>query len=241
MPITRRNLLPVVGIAAVAAGGAFAGWRVLGRPKAADAATSTPVPATMATQAAPASPAPAPQALPAGPQYTLRTLGSDSAPVKVHEYFSLTCTHCAHFATVVMPQVKPKLVDTGKVQFIYHDFPLDQVALKAAQVARYLPAALYYPFVEALFSSQDDWAFQPNEDYHASIFKYAALAGMDQATYDKAWNDDALAQFILDGQKQAETEYKITATPTFIINGKTYPGAMEYDDFAAKVAQAAGG
>jgi protein-disulfide isomerase len=188
----------------------------------------------------PAVHAPA-QALPSGPQYTPRTLGSDSAPVKVHEYFSLTCTHCAHFATVVMPQVKPKLVDTGKVQFIYHDFPLDQVALKAAQVARYLPPQEYYPFVEALFASQDDWAFQPNEDYHASIFKYAALAGLDQASFDKAWNDNALAQFILSGQQGAEAMYKISATPTFIINGKNYSGAMEYDDFAAKVAQAAAG
>jgi protein-disulfide isomerase len=230
-----------VGIAAVAAGGAVAAWRILGRPKAAEAATSTPVPAAIA--ATPSSPAvqPASQPVPSGPQFTARTLGADSAPVKVHEYFSLTCTHCAHFGTDIMPQVKPNLVDTGKVQFIYHDFPLDQVALKAAQVARYLPPAEYYPFIEALFASQDDWAFQPNEDYHASIFKYAALAGMDQATYEKAWNDDALAQFILNGQKDAETNYKISATPTFIINGKLFPGAMEYDDFAAKVAAAAGG
>ena len=95
--------------------------------------------------------------------------------------------------------------------------------------------------IEALFASQDDWAFQPNEDYHASIFKYAALAGMDQATFDTAWNDDKLAQFILNAQQEAEKMYKITATPTFIINGKTYPGAMEYDDFAATVAAAAKG
>jgi protein-disulfide isomerase len=227
-----------VGAAAVVAGGGYAGWRYFGRAKPAEAANATPVPAAIA--ATPAASAPA-QPVPTGPHYTARTLGADSAPVKVHEYFSLTCTHCAHFATAIMPQVKPAFVDTGKVQFVYHDFPLDQVALKAAQVARYLPPAFYYPFVEALFASQDDWAFQPNEDYHASIFKYAALAGMDQATYETAWNDAALAQFILDGQKEAETEYKISATPTFIINGKTYPGALEYDDFAAKVAAAAGG
>lgn len=176
---------------------------------------------------------------PTTPPYTQRVLGSPKAPVTVQEYFSLTCTHCAHFATVTMPQVKKNLIDTGKVQFIYHDFPLDQVALKAAQVSRYLPAAQYYPFVEALFSSQDDWAFQPNEDYRASIFKYAALAGMDQATYETAWNDDKLAQFILNEQQVAEKMYNITATPTFIINGKPYPGAMEYDDFAATVAAAA--
>jgi protein-disulfide isomerase len=236
MPITRRTILPVVGVAVVAAGGGYAAWRLRGRAApVAQAATSTPVPASIAAAAAPAQPTPA------GPQFTARTLGLDSAPVKVHEYFSLTCTHCAHFANVTMPQVKPNLVDTGKVQFIYHDFPLDQVALKAAQVARHLAAAEYYPFIEALFASQDDWAFQPNEDYHASIFKYAALAGMDQAAYEAAWNDDALGQFILNNQKADETMYKISATPTFIINGKTFPGAMEYDDFAAKVAQAAGG
>jgi len=108
-------------------------------------------------------------------------------------------------------------------------------------VARHLPEAEYYPFIEALFASQNDWAFQPNEDYHASIFKYAALAGMDQAAYEAAWNDDALGQFIMNNQKQDETTYNIAATPTFIINGKTFPGAMEYDDFAAKVAAAAGG
>src|ERR1700757_2401539 len=122
MPITRRSILPVVGVAAVASGAGYAGWRFLGRPAPA-VAQSTPVPP------------PIPGATPSGPQYTARTLGSDSAPVKVHEYFSLTCTHCAHFGTVTMPQVKPNLVDTAKVQFVYHEFFLDQVGLKAAQGA----------------------------------------------------------------------------------------------------------
>jgi protein-disulfide isomerase len=239
MPIKRRAILPVVG-AAVVAGAGYAGLRALHRTApGATLADATPVPAAIA-QTPSSTPAPA-QPIPSGPQFTQRTLGADSAPVKVHEYFSLTCTHCAHFANATMPQVKKELIDSGKVQFVYHDFPLDQVALKAAQVARYLPEAEYYPFIEALFASQDDWAFQPNEDYHASIFKYAALAGMDQATYEKAWNDSALAQFIVTAQQQDETVYKIQATPTFIINGKTFPGAMEYDDFAAKVAAAAAG
>ncbi|WP_297443029.1 thioredoxin domain-containing protein [Acidocella sp.] len=171
--------------------------------------------------------------------YSQRSIGSAKAPVVALEFFSLTCTHCAHFATVTMPKVKPNLVDTGKLQIIYHDFPLDQVALKAAQVARYLPAEQYYPFIEALFAAQDDWAFQPGEDYHASIFKYAALAGMDQATYNTAWNDDKLAQFILSGQQEAEKMYNINATPTFVINGTVHPGAAEYDDFAAMVEAAA--
>lgn len=169
-----------------------------------------------------------------------RSIGSPNAPVTAIEYFSLTCTHCAHFGDVTMQQVKPKLVDTGKLQIIYKDFPLDQVALMASQVARSLPPDEYYPFIEALFAAQNDWAFAPGIDYKKSIYKYAALAGMDQASYDAALNNDKLKAFILQGQQDAETKYHINSTPTFIINGKIFPGAMDYDGFAAAVNQAAG-
>ncbi|WP_331539537.1 DsbA family protein [Acidocella sp.] len=170
--------------------------------------------------------------------FSERSIGSPNAPVKVIEYFSLTCTHCAEFGTVTMPQVKPNLVDTGKVQMIYRDFPLDDVALMAAQVARYLPAAQYYPFIEALFASQNDWAFAPGVNYKQSIYKYAALAGMDQATYNAALADTKLRAFILNEQQVAEKQFNINATPTFIINGKIMPGAMDYSDFLAAVNQA---
>lgn len=168
-----------------------------------------------------------------------RSIGSPKAPVTAIEYFSLTCTHCAHFGTVTMPKVKPNLVDTGKLQIVYKDFPLDQVALMAAQVARYLPAEEYYPFIEALFASQDDWAFAPGINYKDSIYKYAALAGMDRPTFDAALADDKLKNFILQGQQEAETMYHVDSTPSFIINGTLYPGAMEYDDFASLIAKAA--
>ncbi len=169
-----------------------------------------------------------------------RTLGSPTAPVKAIEYFSLTCTHCAHFANVTMPQVKPALVDTGKLEFIYKDFPLNQVALMAAQVARSLPASEYYPFISALFASQDDWAFTPGINYTESIYKYAALAGMPRSDYDAALANTKLKNFILQGQQEAMQLYNVDSTPSFIINGTLYPGAMEYTDFAAKVAKAAG-
>ncbi len=181
----------------------------------------------------------APAARADDPSLGQRSIGSPKAPVTAIEYFSLTCTHCAHFANETMPQVKPNLVDTGKLQIIYHDFPLDQVALMAAQVARSLPPEQYYPFIEALFASQNDWAFAPGINYTESIFKYAALAGMDRPTYDAALANDKLKAFILQGQQEAETLYHIDATPTFIINGKTYPGAMEYPDFLNTINQAA--
>jgi len=170
--------------------------------------------------------------------YSQRSIGSPNAKVTAYEYFSLTCTHCAYFGTAVMPDVKPKLVDTGVLQIIYKDCPLDQVALMAAQVARSLPADQYYPFIEALFASQEDWAFAPaNNDSKAALFKYAALAGMDQTSFDAAVNNQKLQQFILASRSEAMDMLHVDATPTFIINGVNHPGALEYDQFAALIAQ----
>ncbi len=170
--------------------------------------------------------------------FSQRSIGSPSAKVTAYEYFSLTCTHCAYFGTAVMPEVKPKLVDTGILQIIYKDCPLDQVALMAAQVARSLPADQYYPFIEALFASQEDWAFAPaNGDSKAALFKYSALAGMDQTDFDAALNNQKLQQFILASRSEAMDMLHVDATPTFIINGVNHPGALEYDDFAALIAK----
>lgn len=167
--------------------------------------------------------------------YGERSIGSPNAKVKVIEYFSLTCTHCAHFANVTMKKVMPDLINTGKLQIIYKDFPLDQVALMAAQVARSLPATEYYPFIEALFASQNNWAFTPGINYKEAIYRYAALAGMSRADFDAAVNNKKLQAWILQGQQEAEKMYNVDSTPTFVIDGKAYPGAMDYPDFAALI------
>ena len=88
-----------------------------------------------------------------------RFVGKPDAKVTVGEYFSLTCTHCAAFAAGTFPEVKKNLIDAGTVKWVFHDFPLDQVALTASMVARYLPVDRYEPFVDALFSTQNRWAF----------------------------------------------------------------------------------
>ena len=97
--------------------------------------------------------------------------------MKVMEFFSLTCTHCAAFHKEIFPRVKRELVETGPIRMVWRDFPLDQLALAAAAVARSLPAERYEGFIGALLSSQDRWAFtrgDPTEE----LAKMAALAGM---------------------------------------------------------------
>ena len=164
-----------------------------------------------------------------------RSIGSPKAPVTALEFFSLTCTHCAHFSMTTMPDVMDKLVKPGKLRIVYHDFPLDAVALEAAMVARYLPASEYYPFVTALFASQDTWAFAPGVNYTDQLWKMAALAGMSRDTFDKAIADSALKNWIQTQQVADEKMYNIEATPSFFIKGKIQAGDMEYGDFASAI------
>ncbi len=125
------------------------------------------------------------------------------------EFFSLTCTHCAAFSRMTMPQVEKELIEPGKVRFVYHDFPLDQVALTAAMVARYLPPSQYYPFVSALFASQDRWAFARGVNNTDEIWKLAALAGMSRPTFDQAIADTELKNWILQQQQADQDRWKI--------------------------------
>ncbi len=138
-----------------------------------------------------------------------RSLGRPGAPVTVTECFSLTCTHCAAFSRETMPQVKKTFIDTGKVRFVYVDFPLDQVALTAAMVARSLPADRYEPFITALFANQDRWAFARDVNSTEELWKTAALAGMNREAFTSAISNNDLKNFILSEQDAAQKKWGV--------------------------------
>lgn len=175
----------------------------------------------------------------ADPRMGERSSGPATAPVTVIEYFSLTCSHCAAFHKEVWPQVKQELVSAGKMRIVWRDFPLDQLALAAAQVARALPAERYEGFIAALLGSQDRWAFARGADNIAEIAKIAALAGLGRAEVDAAIADQGLRRAILEGRLKAEQEHRVNSTPTFVFGSKVVPGGMAYDRFAQLVAEAA--
>lgn len=169
-----------------------------------------------------------------------RAVGSATAPVTVWEWFSLTCTHCAAFQRETFPQVKAELIDTGKLRYVWRDFPLDQVALTAAMVARALPADRYEPFVTSLLATQDRWAYARGVNTTEELAKMAALAGMPRATFNATVADTGLRNAILAEQEVADKQYGVNSTPTFIFNPdgakKSVPGAVSFDDFAKVVA-----
>jgi protein-disulfide isomerase len=148
------------------------------------------------------------------------SLGDDKAPVTMVEYASMTCPHCAAFHAQTYPELKKKYIETGKMRFIFREFPLDQLAAAAFMLARCAGPERYFPMIEVLFSKQRDWAVRAPLAPLLTISKQAGLS-------EQAFNDCLKDQKLLDSIeeiRQRGTQYGVQSTPTFFINGKLFRG-----------------
>ncbi len=146
----------------------------------------------------------------------VRKLGSDDAPIKVVEYSSLTCGHCSAFHKNDFPKIKAEYIDTGKVQFIFKEFPLNEPAVEASKLLRCLPEDRFTSFMALLFEDQEKWAYAA--DYMTPLKQNAKLAGLSDKQATDCLNNKALEARIIGDMKAATDKYKIESTPTFIVN-----------------------
>ena len=105
-----------------------------------------------------------------------KSIGKKEAPIKMIEFASLTCGHCAKFHNEVFPLIKENYIDTGKIYFTYNDFPLDKYALKASVIARCSGNQKFFSFLKVLYSKQKDWT--RTQDPFKSLLKIAKLGGL---------------------------------------------------------------
>lgn len=165
----------------------------------------------------------------AGP--TDHVLGRADAPITIVEYASLTCPHCAAFSRDVFPKIQAAYIDTGKAKWVYRDFPLDELAVRASMLARCLPAERYFPFIETLFKTQASWAYV--KEPMPALARTAKLAGLGQADIDACLANKSIEDAVLGSRLEADKDFKVDSTPSFIINGaKASPGAT-FESFDA--------
>jgi len=158
-----------------------------------------------------------------------QVLGNPDAPITIVEYASLTCPHCAHFANDVLPELKKKWIDAGKVKLVFRDYPLDEPALRAAMIARCAPADRFYAYVDTFFAQQEKWVTA--RDYREALARLVRLGGMSQDAFDKCLKDTALENKILEERLIASKELDVNSTPTFFINGTKFTGAPTVEEF----------
>lgn len=169
------------------------------------------------------------------PEVTDMTLGQPEAPVKMIEYASFTCPHCADFHNGAFKQLQTEYIDTGKVHFTLREVYFDRYGLWAAMMARCGGEMRYFPIVTTLYETQRDWAGSDDPNVVvANLRRMAVAAGMDGAAVDACMKDGPMAQALVN---RFETNMKaddVQGTPTFFINGVKHSN-MAYADLKALI------
>jgi protein-disulfide isomerase len=154
-------------------------------------------------------------------------MGPDNAKVTVVEYASASCPHCANFYKTTFPDLKKEYIDTGKIRFIFREFPHNQPALAAFMLARCAPKEKYFPLIDMFFTQQDSWLEKPLE----GLQKIAQLAGFTKESFDACLKNEAVAKGIIAVRDTAEKEFGVDSIPTFFINGELLKGETSIDEF----------
>ncbi|QCI98491.1 DsbA family protein [Agrobacterium larrymoorei] len=162
-----------------------------------------------------------------------RALGDANAPVKIVEYMSMTCPHCAHFHNTTFEEIKKKYIDTGKAYFVIREFPFDPRAAAAFMLARCAPEQQYFPFVSMLFKQQQSWATA--QDARAALLQMSKMAGFSQESFEACLTNQKLLDDVNATMQRGATEFGVNSTPTFIINGKKYSGDMSVESMSALI------
>jgi protein-disulfide isomerase len=159
-------------------------------------------------------------------------LGSDKATVTVIEYASMTCPHCAHFSETTFPEFQKRYIDTGKVRFIFREYPLDALAAAGFMLARCAGKDKFMPVVETLFAKQREWMVEKPLDPLRAIAKQF---GFTEQSFDDCLKNQKVLDGITDVRDRAYQKLGVNSTPTFFVNGKKYTGDQSIDMLAKAI------
>lgn len=159
-----------------------------------------------------------------------REMGAADAPVTIVEYASFTCSHCANFHEKTFPALKERYIDTGKVRFIYREFPLDPLSTAASMLARCAPEARYFPMSSVFFSQQRQWA--GSDKPLDELLAIARQAGFSKESFEACLNNREVFNGINEQKKRAVEFHGVNSTPTLFINGEVQRGDMSIEDMA---------
>lgn len=172
-------------------------------------------------------------------------LGNPNAPVRVVEYLSLTCPHCAHFNLETYPAFKAKYVDTGLVYYTVRELLTApaQVAAAGFLMARCGDGTKYFTIVDQVFRSQPRWQAGQIKPVFLEIAK---ANGFTEDQFEACLTDEKAQTALEDRLTYATETDHVTGTPTFFINGVALsndhvPSLEELDAAVAKAIKGKGG
>ena len=158
-------------------------------------------------------------------------IGEPEAPVTIIEYASMSCSHCADFHNETLGDLKSEYIDTGKVKFVFRDFPFNYPALAGSMILSCVPEDVRYDYMNALYKLQKNWVMRDHSKTRSELYKIMQSGGMQQDEFDACLSDINLENDILEGVMNAQREFNINRTPSFIVNGIVYSGNKNIKEF----------
>jgi protein-disulfide isomerase len=154
-------------------------------------------------------------------------VGSPDAKVVIVEYASVTCPHCANFHNNVLPTLKEKYIKTGKVRYVFREFPTppEELAMAGHAVARCAGGEKRDLVIETIMRQQMDMVAQAQgptgaEQYFKTL---AASVGMNEQQFKACLSNETILKVLVD-VRQKGIEAGVKGTPTIFINGTKFEG-----------------
>lgn len=225
-----QKLAAAAAAALVIAGGAW--WALQPGDKAMTGASQL-LGAASAETAAPADTATATAAAAVDPALLLdRTMGNPDAPIKLTEYASFTCPHCANFNETVFKDLKANYIDTGKVFFTMREVYFDKFGLLAGMMARCGGTDRYFGFVDTFYHNRDTWlSAEDPAVITENLKRIGRTGGMSDEQIDTCWSNRDFANALVENFQKNMTADGIEGTPTFMIDGVKFSN-MSFEEFA---------
>jgi protein-disulfide isomerase len=156
--------------------------------------------------------------------------GEANAPVTIVEYADMTCGACANFHSIVLPVLKEKHIDTGKVRLVFREFPLNERAAHAFMTARCAGGDQTLHLIAALLSQQEEWATATTaKEFLPKLFGVAQQVGMSRQVFDACQRNEKLLRDIVAVRDRAHQSFGVDQAPTFFINGTRLVGGTIED------------
>ena len=169
-------------------------------------------------------------------QNDLIVIGSDDAVVKIKIFSSLTCPHCAAFHIKVVPKIKKNYIESGKVQLIFIDFPLDLASFNASKLLHCVDQNKQITFLDNIYENQNEWISGVNiNEINNNLKKIVKNLGITSMEFNKCLDDEDISDKILNGRIDGKQKYSINSTPTIIINEKKLEGSASFKNIEKNI------
>ncbi|MFH8080965.1 MAG: DsbA family protein [Candidatus Aenigmatarchaeota archaeon] len=169
------------------------------------------------------------------PKYTptktdIPTAGNPNATVTIKSFSEFQCLYCSEFFIKTYPKIKSKYIESGKVKFMFYEFPLEELhpfSMKAAEAARCAhEQGKYEEYAFLLYSRQNQWTKAGPEKFK----DYAKELGLNVKEFSNCLDSGVMREIIMREIEEGR-KLQVMGTPTFFINDRRIVGAKPYEDF----------